>query len=540
MSLAGNKKQTSRKAHRGSPNGPWITARRIVQYTALAVFLLLFLFSRQGGWRGDLVNLPMRLDPLLILSHLLANRAFLLGSSLALLTMLATLLFGRAWCGWICPLGTVLDIFPLKRWRGQRSSPPETWRKAKYALLLTTLFAALLGNLTLLVFDPLTILFRSLSVAIWPAIDQTITAIERVLYQIPALSEPVSQFDAWIRPTLFPTTPIFQRNTLLFASLFLGVIVLNLLAPRFWCRYLCPLGGMLGLVSKFALFRRQVGSDCKGCELCTRLCPTGTINPEKGYASEPSECTMCMDCLEACPRSSITFTPRLSGASWSSYDPGRRDALLAIGAAVTGVAIFRSDWLAKREPPHLLRPPGVRESNWDVIAFSQCVRCSECLRACPTNALQPAVLDAGIQGILTPMIIPRLGYCDYSCNACGQVCPVQAIPPLSLEEKRIQVIGKAYIDQDRCIAWSEHRDCIVCEEMCPIPDKAIQLEEAETWGEDNVQVTVKLPHVVRERCIGCGICEYKCPVNGEAAIRVFVPEVEASLWALRRIDPPKF
>jgi NAD-dependent dihydropyrimidine dehydrogenase PreA subunit len=211
-------------------------------------------------------------------------------------------------------------------------------------------------------------------------------------------------------------------------------------------------------------------------------------------------------------------------AGWNDYDPGRRDALLAIGAAVTGVALFRSDWLAKREPPHLLRPPGVREANPDVVTFTRCVRCAECLRACPTNALQPAVFEAGLQGTLTPVLIPRLGYCDYSCNACGQVCPVQAIPPLSLEEKRQQVIGKAYIDQDRCIAWSDHRDCIVCEEMCPIPEKAIQLEEAEVWGEDGSRVSIKLPQVVRELCIGCGICEYKCPVNGEAAIRIFIPE----------------
>jgi NAD-dependent dihydropyrimidine dehydrogenase PreA subunit len=124
----------------------------------------------------------------------------------------------------------------------------------------------------------------------------------------------------------------------------------------------------------------------------------------------------------------------------------------------------------------------------------------------------------------TPILVPRLGYCDYSCSACGQVCPVQAIPPLTLEDKRKQIIGEAYIDQNRCIAWSDHRDCIVCEEMCPLPDKAIQLEEAEVWGADNTRVTVKLPHVLRERCIGCGICEYKCPVNGEAAIRVYVPE----------------
>ena len=117
--------------------------------------------------------------------------------------------------------------------------------------------------------------------------------------------------------------------------------------------------------------------------------------------------------------------------------------------------------------------------------------------------------------------MPRAGYCDYSCNACGQICPVQAIPPLSLEEKREQVIGKAYIDENRCIAWVDREDCIVCEEMCPVPDKAIVLQEAQLLNSDGEPVTVQQPHVVRERCIGCGICEYKCPVSGEAAIRVY-------------------
>ncbi len=211
-------------------------------------------------------------------------------------------------------------------------------------------------------------------------------------------------------------------------------------------------------------------------------------------------------------------------SGWNAYDPGRRDALLAIGSAVAGVALLRSGWLAKREPPYLLRPPGSRQTNPDVVAFSKCVRCSECIRACPTSAFNLRSLKPALRAFWTPILIPRLGYCDYSCNACGQVCPVGAIPPLSLEEKRQQIVGRAYINQDRCIAWSDHRDCIVCEEMCPLPDKAIQLEEAEVWGPEDTQVTVKLPHVLRERCIGCGICEYKCPVNGEAAIRVYVPE----------------
>lgn len=155
--------------------------------------------------------------------------------------------------------------------------------------------------------------------------------------------------------------------------------------------------------------------------------------------------------------------------------------------------------------------------------MNKCIRCGECNRACPTSAIQPAVSEAGLEGLWTPVLVPRAGYCDYSCNACGQVCPVQAIPPLDLEQKRQQVIGRAYIDENRCIPWADYEDCIVCEEMCPVSEKAIKLEEAEVRTGDGELVTVQHPHVIRERCIGCGICEYKCPVNGEAAIRVYVP-----------------
>ena len=185
--------------------------------------------------------------------------------------------------------------------------------------------------------------------------------------------------------------------------------------------------------------------------------------------------------------------------------------MLTVGGTIAALALVKSNQLAKRQPNFLIRPPGVRESNPDILDMTKCIRCSECMRACPTNALQPAVFDAGIQGFGSPLLVPRLGYCDFSCNTCGQICPVQAIPPLSLEEKQSQVIGKAYIDENRCIAWSDHQECIVCEEMCPLPEKAIQLEEKDVWAVDNSVTKVKLPHVLRDRCIGCGICEYKCP-----------------------------
>jgi polyferredoxin len=507
-----------------SSSSRWVLARKISQYLILTAFLLIFIRTARDGLPANVVNIFMRLDPLLMLASLLSSRTFLLASSLALLTVLFTLIFGRAWCGWICPLGTTLDVFSFDRRRRKRPSPPQSWRKIKFVLLFAILGCALLGNLTLLVLDPLTLLFRTLSTAILPVLNQIILAVETGLYQARIFPGAIGRFDTWIRPTWLPASPYFFKDGLLFAIIFITVIGLNLLAPRFWCRYLCPLGGLLGLLSRIALFRREAGEPCQGCTLCTSSCPTGTIDPKMNYASDPAECTMCMVCLETCPKSAIRFTPGFSLARGQEYDPNRRDTLLAIGGAMAAIGLLRTDRLSKREPDFLIRPPGSREVNNDVLDMTRCIRCSECLRVCPTNALQPAVGEAGLGGFGSPILILRIGYCDYSCNACGQVCPVEAIPPLSLEQKQQQVIGKAFIDENRCIAWSDHQECLVCEEMCPIPDKAIQLEETEGWAVDDTLVKVRLPHVLRDRCIGCGICEYKCPVNGEAAIRVFVPQ----------------
>jgi ferredoxin len=206
-------------------------------------------------------------------------------------------------------------------------------------------------------------------------------------------------------------------------------------------------------------------------------------------------------------------------ADFQPYDPDRRQVLLSFGAAVAGVGLLRIGSSSDRNSPYLIRPPGTEEAN----LISTCVRCGQCVRVCPTGGLHPALNRAGIEGIWTPVLIPRLGYCDYSCNACGESCPVGTIPNLSLEQKRVKVIGRVIIDQDRCIPWAEEQDCIVCEEMCPLPEKAIVLESVEVNQVNGETFTVQRPEVIFDRCIGCGICEYQCPVEGEAAIRVYVP-----------------
>jgi Pyruvate/2-oxoacid:ferredoxin oxidoreductase delta subunit len=143
------------------------------------------------------------------------------------------------------------------------------------------------------------------------------------------------------------------------------------------------------------------------------------------------------------------------------------------------------------------------------------------MKVCLRSALYPALSQGGFYGLFMPVLIPRLGYCEYNCNLCGQVCPTGAIPNLPLEEKKQSIIGLAAIDKNHCLPFAKKINCIVCEEHCPIPGKAIRFETITDADYTGKKVILKRPYIVDELCNGCGICENKCPLEGKSAIEVF-------------------
>ena len=514
----------------------WRRVRQGTQIASLALFVYLLFEAYQGRVAHPWTDVFFRLNPLAALAAMIAGRAWIPRLGLALITVILTLLLGRVWCGWICPLGTVLEWIRYPRARYRAMPPSARWRTVKYVLLAAIIAAALFGNLTLMLLDPIAVLTRTATTVILPSLNQAITSAEHVLYGVRFFRPAIDLVERLLRGPVLPTAQFYFAANVAIALLFLGIVVLNAVAERFWCRYLCPLGGLLALLSKIALYRRVVGEECNRCAQCAGTCPMDTIEPDRSYESDPGECTVCLDCFAECPRSGVRYRSHWEPV-WREYDPSRRAMLVSLGASAASVALVNTSAQVSDPDPHLIRPPGALDAAFDEEDFlSKCIRCAACLKVCPTAGLQPSGLkEVGLKGLWTPHLVSRLGQCDYGCHACGQVCPSGAIRPLPLEVKQLTVIGRAYIDINRCLPWADNVPCAVCEEMCPVPDKAILLlAEGESLSSGQgggqrrgraplAESEAPRPYVISSRCIGCGLCEKRCPLNGESAIRVYSP-----------------
>ncbi len=490
-----------------------ITASRISQFLFLAAFLFLFVITDYRG-RDEIpvaVNSFFRADPLVFVTFFLANVSFTWLLFPGLLTLIFTMLLGRFFCGWICPLGTVLDLVT----GAIRKTVPLSWLRGnlKYYLLATLLFAALFRINLAGILDPIAILIRFLTLFLYPIIGFIFRQGWVSLYSILGDNRDYLEGGyAFLKNYLLPFRETFYPLAFLSLLLFTAILFLERFERRNWCRNLCPLGTLLGIAGRLSIFRRLPAKLCTDCGDCRKHCPTAFDSE----ILQESNCIRCLQCHAGCRLNRVRFRTGIAMRPAPDFSPARR---VILTGAVAGFLLPKL--FAFRSPivdPKILRPPGVTP---DDEFLKKCVRCGECMKVCPRNALYPASFHGSLYGFFTPIVIPRLGYCEYNCNLCGQVCPTGAIPNLPLEEKKKAVLGLAVFDKNHCLPYAKKLNCMVCEEHCPVPEKAIRFETVKEGDYDGKELILKKPYIVEKLCIGCGICEYVCPLEEKAAVEIF-------------------
>ena len=480
--------------------------RAAIQALSLLLFTVLFALAsyRLPDWLP--ADIYLRLDPLLGLSAVAAGRAWVARAAWGLVLIAATLLFGRFFCGYVCPLGAILDFLdPLlfRRVKRRTLESDATLRKVKHVVLILFIAAAVAGSSLVYLLDPIALLTRTYTFTVLPPCVGLANLLLDAL-------RPVAEAMGWVSlATLSYAQPVFYMS-LITLLIFAGIIALGRLAPRFWCRYLCPLGALLSLFSPLGRLRRQVGPECPACGACRDACPMGAAVDEG--STRLAECIQCRTCVAACPEDIVTFPPSLRllpAGDTSRPDLSRRGFLYSVAGGVgLGFVVRQTPFTPLQNKQQLIRPPGALPEG---EFLTTCIRCGECMKSCLTNTLQPSLWEGGLAGLWTPRLDLRLAACEQECNVCGKVCPTQAIRSLGLEEKTHAKLGTAVLKKEMCLVWAQDKLCLICDEICPYD--AIVFRTMDGY---------RRPFVVASRCNGCGYCEQRCPVEGESAI-VVVP-----------------
>jgi polyferredoxin len=574
------------------------TARQTSQIFFVILFLWFCVTTALGDkwWqlRGWPVNWIIQLDPLVGLGTLLTTRTLYAGLLWGLLTVVLTIVLGRFFCGWVCPFGAIHQFVGFC---GKYKKPTSykiclnqysPWQSLKYFLLFFFLAAAFIdllellapghpliaGSLQIGLLDPISLLYRSINLVLLPLFDG-----------------PMLRLSSSFR---------FYNGAWVIGFIFIAAITLNFLRPRFYCRFICPLGALFGILSRFAIFRIGKNKpECINCEICEKDCE-GACSPTSRI--RVNECVMCMNCINDCRHDMMAYRmhPSETGEIVSP-DMTRRGLMISLAAGALLPPMFRlSGATSLNWNASLVRPPGSLIEN---EFLKRCIKCGQCMRICPTNVIHPAGLESSFEALWTPSLNFRVGTsgCQHNCIACGNICPTAAIRPLTLDERMgtgpYQAqgpikIGMAFVDHGRCLPWSMDLPCIVCQENCPVSPKAIFTREIfqpvrdfsgiqiRTLEKNMVETTNKIlepdrlgtgdyflkitnmphsqpflitgntenrieyidtdifdkelyfdthadilillqqPYVDPERCIGCGICQHECPVQGKRAIRI--------------------
>ena len=438
--------------------------------------------------------------------------------TLAVLSAL-TLLFGRIYCSVLCPLGVLQDgVNAVAKLSSKHAAVrfsyrrPRRWMRYGVLALTALLIAAGMGAAVALV-DPYGI-------------------FGRVIYDgLRPIAQGCNNFLALVAGDSFAREPI-TVSWVSAAIAFVMLAVTGIMAwrgGRAYCNTFCPVGTLLGEVSRAALFKISIDADrCVACGLCERKCKGSCID-SASHAVDPARCVVCFDCIDACPHGAISYTPvwRASVKSAAAaanavqdgaVDESRRRFLATAALAAAPLPAVKAQTVqnsfatvARIKEPFARKHPAAPAGAVSLDRLhAKCVSCHLCVSKCPGHVLQPAIMEYGLEGVMHPVMRFDKGYCLYECTLCGEVCPTGAILPLDAERKKETFIGHAVFRKRLCVVHTDDVECGNCADHCPA--EAIRMVPSPDGR--------RYPEVERELCIGCGRCEYVCPASPVSAIHV--------------------
>ncbi|MFZ2322929.1 MAG: 4Fe-4S binding protein [Ignavibacteriaceae bacterium] len=434
---------------------------------------------------------------------------FIFSSIGFIIVLILSLLFGRVYCSSICPLGTLQDISSyvsqkIKKRKKFIYSKEKTW--LRYSILALVVIPILFGNLFLVnLLDPYSNFGRILAQIINPLIIAINNLAAFTLEKLDVYTlYPIEIKTLYLSLTVFP---------LIFLSI---VLYLSYTKGRLYCNTICPVGTLLGLVSKFTIFKLKIDkASCEGCGVCARVCKSGCIDKTTKNI-DFSRCVACYDCMIVCPSDSINYQISNITINNDKADESRRDfisrtSLFIVGLTSSALAqikiIPQKESKVKIKKNSVVSPPGSISTEHFT---STCTACHLCISSCPTKVLQPSLTEWGMFNIFQPFMDYNTSFCNYECNVCSDVCPTGAIIPIIAEKKKLTQLGKAIFVKENCIVETENTACGACSEHCPT--KAVQMVDYKNG--------LKIPEVTDKYCIGCGACEFACPVRPFKAIYV--------------------
>lgn len=446
-----------------------------------------------------------------------------LNAGVVLFLVLLTWVFGRVYCSVICPLGVMQDVVA---WFGKRKKKlPYSYSPAlsglRYGVLAVFIVALLVGAgsgaALLAPYSAYGRIANNLLQPLWMWGNNGLAYLaER------AGSYAFYEVDVWVK-----SLPAFIVAVVTFAVL----AVLAWRNGRTYCNTVCPVGTVLGVVSRFSLFRVTIDEEkCNRCGLCARQCKAACIQA-KEHRIDYSRCVVCMDCVGSCKRGALEYKLRskpavavVSGVqepkvSSQQIDEARRGFLSAatLLAASTvlkaqeknvdgGLATIEDKKVPHRDTP--IVPPGALSAR---NMADRCTACQLCVSTCPNGVLRPST---AVMKFMQPEMSYERGYCRPECVKCAEVCPAGAIRPIGVAEKSSIQVGHAVWVKENCVVLADEVECGNCARHCPT--KAIQMV---AFDPDDVE-SLLIPAVNVERCIGCGACEHLCPARPFSAIYV--------------------